>query len=165
MIQQVLSYRAIISFVMVFCFFIEPSFARDKKSKEPGTNQLLHSYLNLLSFRHKILSQNVSNVNTPGYKAEEVNIPENIADLDNAKLQHRKLRLKNTSPKHMKGNKGGDGHFNVAKLKDPFEVKPNGNNVSLNQQITKISQNQTSYDTAVKTYAVTNSLVSTVLGK
>ena len=151
---------------MVLCCFIQSSFGQNiKQHKEPTTNKLLHNYLNLLSFRHKVLSQNVANINTPGYKADEVKMPENVSDLDTSKTKHRKLTLRNTSFRHMKSRKTETGQFNAEKLKDPFEVKANGNNVSLNQQITKISQNQTAYDTAVKTYAASNSLLSTLLGK
>jgi flagellar basal-body rod protein FlgB len=141
------------------------SFAKPlTKSKEPTTNQLLHNYLNRLSFRHKVLSQNIANINTPGYKANEVKMPENIADLELSKGR-RRLSLINTAYKHMKGRYAETNQFEIEKLKDPFEVKPNGNNVSLNQQITKISQNQTAYDAALKTYSISTGLISTALGK
>lgn len=135
------------------------------KSKEPTTNKLLHNYLNRLSFRHKVLSQNIANINTPGYKADEVKMPENISDLELSKGKRRRLSLRNTSYKHMKGRYAETNQLDVEKLKDPFEVKPNGNNVSLNQQITKVSQNQTAYDAALKTYSISSGLISTALGK
>jgi flagellar basal-body rod protein FlgB len=152
--------------VMALCCIAGHSLGENStKSKEPTTNHLLHNYLNRLSFRHKVLSQNVANINTPDYKADEVKLPESLSDLDPSKVKRRRLSLRNTSYKHMRGRYAETNQFDIEKLKDPFEVKPNGNNVSLNQQITKISQNQTAYDTAIKTYAIGGGLISTALGK
>ena len=144
-----------------------PVYANDRKDKKPATtNELIHSYLDLASFRHKVLSQNIANLNTPGYKADEVDIPKTINGLaDRQKLKRKSISLATTSSKHMVGRNHSNNKFATQKLKDPYEIKPNGNNVSLAQQITKISQNQTGYDTAIKAYSSNNSLISTVLGK
>lgn len=129
------------------------------------TNELLKSYLELTSFRHKILSQNLANVNTPRYKAEEVAAPKEYADLTGKGKAMRSIKLVRTTDKHIGGGQDSAGKFAVHKLQDPYEIKPNGNNVSLAQQMTKVSQNQQDYNAAVKGYAVMNSLVSAVLGK
>jgi len=129
------------------------------------TNELMKSYLELTSFRHKVLSQNLANVNTPGYKAEEVDAPKEYSDLTGKGKAARGVRLARTADNHIDGGQKSGGKFSSHKLKDPYEVKPNGNNVSLAQQMTKVSQNQQDYNAAVKGYAVMNSLVSAVLGK
>jgi flagellar basal-body rod protein FlgB len=156
-----------IALLLYLIFAFTPIHAIDKKDKKAATtNDLIHSYLDIVSFRHKILSQNVANLNTPGYKADEVEIPKTIDGLaDRQKLRRKSISLATTSNKHMGGRNQSISKFATQKLKDPFEIKPNGNNVSLAQQVTKISQNQTAYDTALKAYSSSNSLVSTVLGK
>ena len=134
-------------------------------AKNTTTNELMKSYLELTSFRHKILSQNLANVNTPGYKAEEVAAPKEYSDLAGKGKTTRSVKLARTTSNHIDGGQKSAEKFAAHKLQDPYEIKPNGNNVSLAQQMTKVSQNQQDYNAAVKGYAVMNSLVSAVLGK
>jgi flagellar basal-body rod protein FlgB len=133
--------------------------------KNTTTNDLMKSYLELTAFKHKVLSENIANINTPGYKAEDVDNPKDYSDLSEKGRSNRVLKLARTSDNHIADTKRSSGKLSSHKLKDPYEVKPNGNNVSLAQQMTKLSQNQQDYNAAVKGYAVMNSLVSAVLGK
>lgn len=136
-----------------------------RESKRYRTNDLFKSYLELSAFRHKTLAQNVANVNTPGYKADEVDMPDDFSDLVEKGKASKKISLARTSSKHISGSKGSDKRFSSHKLKDPYEIKKNGNNVSMAQQMSKISQNKNDYNVAVKGYATLNSLYGTVVGK
>lgn len=136
-----------------------------KKNRNHLTNDLLKSYLEMSAFKHKTLTQNIANVNTPGYKANEVASPNQYEDLSTGGSNSRKIAMNITSEKHIKNNRNVSKQFASHKLKDPYEIKPNGNNVSLAQQMMKLSQNQQDYNAALKSYAVTNSLVSSVIGK
>ena len=144
---------------------MKKSDADDSDTKKATTNELLKSYLELTSFRHKILSQNLANINTPGYKAKEVTSPMEYADLTEKGKGVKGIKLAKTVDSHIGGQQKSGGKFTAHKLQDPYEIKPNGNNVSLAQQMTKVSQNQQDYNAAVKGYAVMNSLVSAALGK
>lgn len=134
---------------------------KDKKS----TNDLLKDYLDLASFRHRVLSENVANVNTPGYKANEVEMPKKVSDLAQVQTRYRKIPLVMTSMRHIRGKDEGGGRFAAHKLKDPYEVKLNGNNVSMAQQMSKLSQNNSSYNTALKAYQSNYGLIDAVNGK
>lgn len=136
-----------------------------REAKKHRTNDLFKSYLELSSFRHKTLAQNVANVNTPGYKANEVEMPEDFDDLIGKGRTSRKISMARTSSRHIGGSKDSSGKFVAQKLKDPYEVKKNGNNVSMAQQISKVSSNKKDYEVAVKGYATLNSLYGTVVGK
>jgi flagellar basal-body rod protein FlgB len=136
-----------------------------REEKNYQTNDLFKAYLDATSFRHKVLSQNIANINTPGYKADEVEIPTKYDVLIGEKKKIKRVSLAITSEKHILGHNKPAGKFESHKLKDPYEIKPNGNNVSLAQQMTKLSQNQQDYNAAVKGYAATNALLSTTLGK
>lgn len=141
-------------------------FAQRTDSNRPNTKTMLRSYLNLNSFRHKVFAQNIANVNTPGYKADEVPMPKNMLGLKGINHMHnKKIRLARTSEKHISGINDQNNYYNTQKLQDPDEIKPNGNNVSLQQQVTKMSQNKTDYDTALHAYQGINSLYSIILGK
>jgi len=136
-----------------------------REEKNYQTNDLFKAYLDASSFRHKVLSQNIANLNTPGYKADEVEIPTKYDVLIGDKKKIKRVSLAVTSEKHIAGQNRPGSKFESHKLKDPYEIKPNGNNVSLAQQMTKLSQNQQDYNAAVKGYATTNALLSTTLGK
>ncbi len=136
-----------------------------KAAKQHQTKDLFKSYLEISAYRNKVLSQNLANINTPGYKADEVSMPESLDELSGEGKTTHNVQMKITSERHMAGSKSKDGKFTSQKLKDPDEIKKNGNNVSLRQQMTKLSQNKTDYAAAVKGYATTNSLFSSVLSK
>ncbi len=142
-----------------------PVLAGQEQPKKSSINELLHSYLELTSARHQVLSENVANLNTPGYKANEVEMPANINKLAGKQAGiHRSVFLRLTSSKHMIGRKVANSKFRVKQAEDSFEVKPNQNNVSLFQQMSKISQNQSEYNKALTAYQGINSLVPTILG-
>lgn len=136
----------------------------EKKESKATTNEMLKSYLEVSAFRNKVLSQNMANINTPGYKADEVSMPEKYEDLSGDGRSAR-LGMKVTSYKHISGTNAPQGKFSSHKLKDPDEIKKNGNNVSMRQQMAKISQNKNDYTAAVKAFATSNALYSSVLGK
>ncbi len=148
---------------IVFMAFLKPVLADNAKKNSLTTSALLQSHLKLSAFRHKVLSNNLANINTPRYTADEVKLPKKEEDL--IQLRSHKLKLAVTSVKHFKGNHKYDTDFPVEKLKDPDEIKMNGNNVSLSQQLTKLSENQVNYDVALQAYKSSNGLVSAVLGK
>jgi len=145
-------------------FFATPALASQEPNKNASINKLLHSYLNLASLRHKTLSENVANLNTPGYTANEVRMPHNMEQLMGKQNGRRPVSLRLTSSKHMVGRKVITGSGAVEKLQDPFEIKPNGNNVSLAQQMAKISQNELEYQKALTAYQGLNSLTPAILG-
>ncbi len=130
------------------------------------TNDLLKKSLKIIAFRHKILSQNIANINTPGYKANEVIVPREYRDLmKNTNNKIRRINLKRTSDKHMTiRNSSSNQELSTYKIQDPYEINPNGNNVSLEQQMVKISQNQHDYNFALKNFTTINSLITLVLG-
>lgn len=137
----------------------------ERANKKHKTNDLFKSYLQLSTFKNKVLAENLANANTPGYKANDVTLPDDYEGLTGKGKTHRTVLLAKTSGKHLGGSKGSDGKFSSHKLQDPYEIKKNGNNVSINQQVTKLSQNKNDYAAALKAYATTNSLYSSVLGK
>jgi flagellar basal-body rod protein FlgB len=137
----------------------------DKVNKKYKTNDLFKSYLELSSFKHKVLSQNLANINTPRYKADDVEMPTNYDNIAGDQKLNHKINMARTSDKHIAGSPGTESKFSSHKLKDPYETKMNGNNVSLAQQTTKLSQNKNDYLASVKAYSTTNALFSSVLGK
>jgi flagellar basal-body rod protein FlgB len=59
-------------------------------------------------------------------------------------LSCKNVRLMTTSPMHISGNNYASA-FKTVKQKDAYETAPNGNNVSIEEQMVKMSQNNTDH--------------------
>jgi flagellar basal-body rod protein FlgB len=154
------------SLVLLSSVYISDVHANVAKENLLDTNLMLKAYLGRSSFKHQVLSENIANLNTPKYKAEDVEMPTKYEDLVSVNKNSKQIGMRKTNNLHMAGSrKSNDGKFSRIKLKKSIENKPNGNNVSLSQQMLKISDNQQSYNEVLKAYAVTNNLTNVVLGK
>jgi flagellar basal-body rod protein FlgB len=105
-----------------------------------------------LGEREAVLAQNVANVDTPGYSAQDVK-PPNFAAL----VAHagERLALAATAPGHLRPVQAGGG-FAIATQKTG-ERSPNGNSVQIEDQMMKLSETTTDY-------ALTTSLLRQQLG-
>jgi flagellar basal-body rod protein FlgB len=102
------------------------------------------------------LAENVANANTPGFKAQ---------DLDVDKLSDNRLpvvKLRTTSSRHLKGHKNA---YKAPVFKTGGELKQNGNDVNLPDQMAKVAKNQDRYNEIIRNYMVTTNLVGTALGQ
>jgi flagellar basal-body rod protein FlgB len=99
--------------------------------------------------RQKVLSQNISNADTPGYK------PQDVAPLDfkemlessASKLPHSAAHLTTTNPKHLTigGGMAGSSGSTAKDQKNPYETSPSGNSVVLEEQLLKMNENFTDH--------------------
>ena len=93
--------------------------------------------MNWLSISQAVLSSNVSNANTPGYKAQSVKPFAEV--LDNTQLQ-----LASTNPAHIDLDPQAQETAAV-KDTDPWETTDSGNTVSLEQEMLKAGEVGRSY--------------------
>lgn len=97
--------------------------------------------------RQKILAQNVSNADTPGYKPQDID-PLDFKGLlestDNSKLS---LTMASTNPHHMGlgSQSGGPQGFKPHDVKSEYQSTPSGNGVSLEEQLLKMNANYTDH--------------------
>jgi flagellar basal-body rod protein FlgB len=95
-----------------------------------------------LSTRQQVISENVANADTPGYKAKEV---------DPFDIQLSRARgLQATHEKHISHSRGGE--YAVREATDHWGESPNGNTVSLEQQTIKAAETAEDYQAAVNVY-------------
>ncbi len=138
----------------------------DKKANNAVTTEtLLKAYLDRSAFKQKILSENMAHVNTPNYKANDVADVRDVNELVNGSSKVNRLKLLRTNSKHIISKNSSASKFESHKLKDSYEVKPNGNNVSIAQQMQKISKNQQDYSLALKAYSSAFGLAAAAIGK
>jgi len=113
--------------------------------------------------RQRVLSENVANADTPGYAAKDL-----------AKLSFRKelvasvshsVETQVTHPLHLKATSTtSKSPFDFSREKS-FETTPDGNAVSLEEQMMKVTANQMDYQTATTLYSRGIGILRTAIGK
>jgi flagellar basal-body rod protein FlgB len=87
--------------------------------------------------RQKALSANVANIDTPGYRATDVEFSEQL----------KNLQLETTDSRHIttRSNSANSRVYEVGTA-----VKPNGNSVDLDHSMTELSKNGLQYLTLIQ---------------
>ena len=116
-----------------------------------------------LSERQRVVAQNIANSETPGYKAREVSEPSFAALVGGSGVVSRpQVQL----TERMKGLGAiqpiGSG---VILDKDITETKPDGNNVTLEDQLLKMGQIQADFTAMTSLYRKQLSMLKTAVGR
>ena len=108
---------------------------------DPLTRSLIRS-LDTAALRQKVTAQNLSNLNTPGYKRSYVVFSE---ELNRAKAS---ISLQKTNPGHLSGR---DQHGSPrVEVESHTSRRSDGNNVDLDQEMLDLVSNQLRYNTLVQ---------------
>jgi flagellar basal-body rod protein FlgB len=91
------------------------------------TFNVLQSIMDVASFRQKILSSNIANADTPGYKAQDISFQSELN-------------------KALNGSKGSYAVFDSPSSMNNRD----GNTVSVDVEMTKVAENQLMYSSAVQ---------------
>jgi flagellar basal-body rod protein FlgB len=95
----------------------------------------------------KLIASNIANVDTPGYIAKDLKfdhvLKQNVDELN--------LTMKVTNPRHM--TNGVPGILNNEIVEDPNPGRPDGNNVNIDDELLKLSENNIQYNVAVQLLA------------
>lgn len=106
-------------------------------SVTPSQFDVLWKLLDASELRHRVISQNVANVNTPGYHRKDVSFEEELA--------------KHLSAAQSSGSANGAGDVREIKAK-VFEAsglieRMDGNNVDIDQEVGQLQKNALLYET------------------
>ncbi len=101
----------------------------------------LASAMNYRLFRQGVISSNVANIDTPGYKAKEATFDEELTS---------RLQMSTTTPEHIpSSNAPGEVSFRIAE--DPYSrIGNDSNTVDLDREMMKLSQNQLLYEASAQ---------------
>jgi flagellar basal-body rod protein FlgB len=125
----------------------------------------MSSKLNYLSERQGVLAQNIANSDTPGYKAKDIAEPNFKKMVAAAGMNgQRSLPMTVTNAKHI-AKTAPAGEFSAKDRRTTYELNPNGNNVVLEEEVSKMAMNQTDYQTVLNLYTKGISMFKTALGK
>jgi flagellar basal-body rod protein FlgB len=100
--------------------------------------KILERMVQTADIRQKVIASNIANSDTPGFKAKDVKFNN---------LLGKEMKLSATNPKHIGGGKAGE-------ISSRTEVEDNlswedRNNVELNVEVAKMTENALLHDTAV----------------
>ena len=112
--------------------------------------------------RQGLLAENVANAETPGYRGRDLKsfgFDEHVRDLSTARIETAV-----TNPSHISiAGTGADG-FGARRLNN-FEITPEGNGVTLEDEMMKVTSNQIDYQTVTSLYSKSLQLIKTALGR
>lgn len=117
-----------------------------------------------LAVRQRVIAQNIANSETPGFKAQEVEAPDFSSLLANRGVPHvTPPRVHVTNGMVALGKAPtADGH--VIADSATTETKPDGNNVTLEDQLLKMGQVQTDFKTMTDLYRKQMGLLQAAIG-
>ncbi|EOC99312.1 flagellar basal body rod protein FlgB [Caldisalinibacter kiritimatiensis] len=96
--------------------------------------------------RHEAITNNIANVNTPGYKRIEVNFE---AELKNA-LQKDGLSLNTTNEKHISKNDTLNSFNPTVKRDYSYSTRKDGNNVNIDVESAELAKNTIMYNSLIR---------------
>jgi flagellar basal-body rod protein FlgB len=113
--------------------------------------------------RQRVLSENVSNSNTPNFKPRDLVEPKFEVGSGKVDGGATTLPMARTSTSHM-ASAGADPSFEQ-NGRAGFLTRPAGNSVSLEDEMLKVSANQMDYAAVTSLYSKSLHLIKTAIGK
>jgi flagellar basal-body rod protein FlgB len=107
-----------------------------------GTMPMLERGLDMAALRHKLISSNIANEETPGYRAKDINFQQELAGMLGSTLE-----MSTTSAMHV--GSASDRRALPAVTEETAGAALDGNTVSLEKEMVKMAENSINYDTTL----------------
>lgn len=126
------------------------------------TPLLLKKNLDFQSQRNLLIASNISNVNTPGFKALDVRFEDQLRD---AVGSEDTLALKTTHERHF-----GPSRDSIKKMQpEVFEeidaARSDGNNVNIDKEMLKLAETQIKYNATIQLMAKRGSAIRVAISE
>ncbi len=112
--------------------------------------------------RQSLLAENVANAETPGYRGRDLKkftFSEQVNQFSTAQIT-----TKITNSKHLQISIGTNNGFGAQQMKN-YEVTPEGNGVTLEDEMMKVTTNQMEFQAVTSLYTRSMKLMRTALGR
>lgn len=112
--------------------------------------------------RQSLLAENVANAETPGYRGRdlaEFSFAEHMRTISTSRIQTAA-----TTAGHIVAEASSTGGFGTREI-NSFEITPEGNGVTLEDEMMKVTANQMDYQTVTTLYSRSMRLLRTALGR
>ncbi len=117
-----------------------------------------------LAERQRVVAQNIANSETPGFKAQEVEAPDFSSLVERSGAPHvTRPRVQVTSGMVALGVPP-TSHGKIVADSNVSETKPDGNNVTLEDQLLKMGEIQTDFTTMTNLYRKQMALLQAAIG-
>lgn len=119
-----------------------------------GVFQMMKARLQMLGERQKVIAQNVANVSTPGYVPNDVNqeaFAATLQRMSGASSRPGRTQLAATEAGHLTAPHAASAGIQTRKTPDS-ETTLDGNQVVVEEQMMKIAETRTDFETMVGLY-------------
>lgn len=124
--------------------------------------QLMKAKLDYAAERQTVLAQNVANVDTPGYRAKDVQAPDFKAML--AKSAKPSIGMAITNEHHIGTGKPSASAYKTIERESTYEQSPVDNNVVVEEEMMRVAEAQSEYQRTLTLYRKTISMFKAALG-
>ncbi|MFQ5780310.1 MAG: flagellar basal body rod protein FlgB, partial [Nitrospiria bacterium] len=116
------------------------------------TMSLMAQALNLRSERHRVISSNIANQDTPGYQAKEIRFKEIMNAVNDISPQ---IRLKKTNPAHVSTSAHPSSPMSARATRSPAtgSTRLDGNTVKGEEEMAKLAENTLMYNATAQIIA------------
>jgi flagellar basal-body rod protein FlgB len=125
----------------------------------------LKQRLGWLNHNQSVITENISQADTPGYRAKELDKQEFsglVEELSGGKTSSVQMRSGNA--RHMDLSGGTVGNYRISEAKGR-EESPNGNSVVLEEEMMTLANNQMEYGMVINLYKKNLGLLKKAIGK
>ncbi|KJS87524.1 MAG: hypothetical protein JM58_04085 [Peptococcaceae bacterium BICA1-8] len=113
------------------------------------TMDILRTSLDAVSLRHKTISNNIANINTPNYKRQLVNFEE---ELGKHLLNSQKITpLRKTNPQHITSENRDYSVIKPEVKEDKAILRTDGNNVDIDLELSILAENTVKFNVLSQT--------------
>ena len=100
-----------------------------------------------MSTRQSVITSNIGNLDTPGFKASEIDFQGQLREALGSKGQ---LNLQATNEKHFGPKTSNIGGLTAEPFEELDAAKSNGNNVDVDKEMAKMAENQIFYNAVIQ---------------
>lgn len=111
-----------------------------------GQSQYIEKALDAAWLRNNVISNNISNIDTPDFKASKVE----FETLLNDAISGSNTDMKKTRVKHLKGGLSASDVQPMVTLDVNSDIRMDGNNVDMNTEQTELAKNTLKYYTLLQ---------------
>jgi flagellar basal-body rod protein FlgB len=120
----------------------------ERTSLFAGSLVTLEKVLDLRAMRHNLIASNVANIDTPNYKAFDVLVEEEMRRAGD--VGHASVQIRQTHSRHILGPEPTGFRANIRQSGIGGSLRNDGNNVDLDTQMTKMSENSLLYNASAQ---------------
>lgn len=117
---------------------------------DTSTMRTLGAALDVASARHMVISNNVTNVNTPGYKAADIDFESAMDQALGGQVGSGSFSTRVTRPRHIQARTRAASASPIATCDDSVSMRVDGNSVDMDIEMARMAENSLMYNTAAQ---------------